>query len=90
MSLVKLDIETGEPAALRGMLATLERDKPPIFCEVLSDGVGAELEAILAPLGYRFYHLTADGPQERSEVRGHPDWLNYLFAVTPPELLFRA
>ena len=90
VSLVKLDIETGEPDALRGMRRTLERDKPPIFCEVLSDDVGAQLETILTPLGYRFYHLTDGGPQERGEIRGHPEWLNYLFAVMPPERLFRA
>ena len=90
VSLVKLDIETGEPDALRGMRRTLKRDTPPIFCEVLSDEVGAELETILAPLGYRFYHLTEGGPQERGEIRGDPEWLNYLFAVVPPERLFRA
>ena len=90
VSLVKLDIETGEPDALRGMRETLERDQPPIFCEVLSDAVGAELETILAPLGYRFYHLTDEGPQERGEIRGHPEWLNYLFAVTPPDRPLRA
>ena len=90
VSLVKLDIETGEPDALRGMRDTLQRDQPPIFCEVLSDAVGAELETILAPLGYRFYHLTDEGPQERGEIRGHPEWLNYLFAVTPPDRPLRA
>jgi FkbM family methyltransferase len=90
VSLIKLDIETGEPGALRGMRRTLERDKPHIFCEVLSDDVGAELETILAPLGYRFYHLTDEGPRERREIRAHPEWLNYLFAVTPPDRPLRA
>jgi FkbM family methyltransferase len=87
VSLVKLDIETGEPDALLGMCRTLERDQPPIFCEVLSTEVGARLRTILAPLGYRFYHLTADGPVERSEIVAHPEWLNYLFTVMPPERL---
>jgi FkbM family methyltransferase len=87
VSLVKLDIETGEPDALRGMRRTLERDRPPIFCEVLSTEVGVELRTILEPHGYRFYHLTDDGPQERSEIVGHPEWLNYLFTVMPPERL---
>lgn len=85
VSLVKLDIETGEPDALRGMARTLERDRPPIFCEVLSDEVGTRLKAILGPLGYRFYHLTADGPVERDEITGHPEWLNYLFTAMSPE-----
>jgi FkbM family methyltransferase len=87
VSLVKLDIETGEPDALRGMRRTLERDRPPIFCEVLSTDVGARLRTMLALLGYRFYHLTAEGPLERREILGHPEWLNYLFTVMPPERL---
>ena len=50
-------------------------------------GRGAEevLEEILRPLGYRFYHLTPDGPEERPDVRGHPTWLNYLFTTLAPE-----
>jgi FkbM family methyltransferase len=87
VSLVKLDIETGEPDALRGMRRTLERDRPPIFCEVLSTDVGARLRTMLALLGYRFYHLTAEGPLERREILGRPEWLNYLFTVMPPERL---
>jgi FkbM family methyltransferase len=87
VSLVKLDIETGEPEALRGMSQTLERDRPAIFCEVLSPDVGARLQTILAPLGYRYYHLTPEGPLERKEILSHPEWLNYLFAVTPPARL---
>ena len=85
VALVKLDIETGEPDALRGMCETLERDRPSIFCEVLSTDVGASLRTILAPLDYRFYHLTAGGPVERSEIVAHPEWLNYLFTVMPPD-----
>jgi FkbM family methyltransferase len=90
VSLVKLDIETAEPDALEGMRRTLEKDRPPIFCEVLGDDVGAQLQRILEPFGYRFYHLTAEGPLERTAILGHPEWLNYLFAVTPPDGLARA
>jgi FkbM family methyltransferase len=86
VSLVKLDIETGEPEALLGMSRTLERDRPAIFCEVLSADVGARLQTILAPLGYRYYHLTPEGPLEREEILCHPEWLNYLFALSRPEL----
>jgi FkbM family methyltransferase len=85
VSLVKLDIETGEPDALRGMQRTLERDRPVIFCEVLSEEVGARLRSQLAPLGYRFYQLTDQGPRESEVILPHPYWLNYLFTVTPVE-----
>jgi FkbM family methyltransferase len=81
VSLVKLDIETAEPEALQGMRRTLERDRPAILCEVLTDEVGTRLHAVLEPLGYRFYHLTDGGPVERSEIVSHPEWLNYLFTA---------
>jgi FkbM family methyltransferase len=84
VSLVKLDIETAEPQALRGMQRTVERDRPAIFCEVLNADVGSRLQSMLAPLGYRFCHLTDEGPVERTEIVSHPEWLNYLFTVTRP------
>jgi FkbM family methyltransferase len=87
VSLVKIDIETSEPDALRGMWRTLERDRPTIVSEVLSDTVGSQLQGLLAPLGYRFHHLTDEGPVEREEIRAHPQWLNWLFTVMPRERL---
>ena len=43
----------------------------------------AELAAILGPLGYGFYLLTADGPVRRERPEPHPDWMNYLFTTRP-------
>lgn len=82
VDLLKVDTETTECQVLRGMRATLERDRPDIFCEVLC-GSGTEfaLEEILGPLGYRYYHLTPEGPIRRDHVEGHPTWLNYLFST---------
>jgi FkbM family methyltransferase len=87
VSLLKLDIETGEPDALRGMRRTLERDRPTIVCEVLSTAVAAELQRLLAPFGYRFHHLTDSGPLESPQIEPHPQWLNWLFTVMPRERL---
>jgi FkbM family methyltransferase len=84
VDLLKIDTESTEPAVLAGALTTLERHRPNIICEVLR-GRGAErrLEEILAPLGYRHYLLTPDGPAPRERIEGHPDWLNYLFSALP-------
>jgi hypothetical protein len=73
-----------EPQVLRGMH---ERDetKPFIICVVLGRGSEGPLEEILRPLGYRYYHLTPDGPVHRDHIQGHPEWLNYLFATLSPE-----
>ncbi len=82
VDLVKIDTETTEPDVLLGMKETLARDHPRIVCEVLA-GRGAEprLEALLRPLGYRFFLLTPDGPVRKDAVLGHPRFLNYLFAT---------
>jgi FkbM family methyltransferase len=90
VDLVKADTESTEPDALRGMARTLERDRPAIVCEVLSGrATAAPLEQILRPLGYRFYVLTPEGPRREQSIEGHPEWLNHLFTVTPPDELLR-
>jgi FkbM family methyltransferase len=84
VDLVKIDTESTEPDVLAGMLEALRRDRPWIVCEVLA-GRGAEsrLNALLRPLGYRYYLLTPGGALPRSVIEGHPQWLNYLFAGRP-------
>jgi len=85
VGLIKIDTESTEADVLRGAGSLLERDRPPIVCEVLPGReTGPALEEILRPLGYRFFHLTPEGPIERGDIAGHPDWLNYLFAVDAP------
>lgn len=80
VDLIKIDTESTEPQVLTGMLQTLRRDQPIIFCEVLKGRGSAEaVEGILRPLGYRFYLLTPKGPIVNDHVEGHPEWLNYLF-----------
>jgi len=38
----------------------------------------------LAPLGYRFYQLTKDGPQSRDSISGSSQAPNYLFTLQAP------
>lgn len=80
VDLVKLDIEGGEPQALRGMQGILKRDRPVIFCEVLPDrGVPVEIEEILRPLDYQFYLLTDSGPDRKPQISKDGRWFNWLF-----------
>jgi FkbM family methyltransferase len=81
VDLVKIDTETTEPQVIRGMSGILARDNPDIVCEVLGRGSESALEEMLRPLGYHFYHLTPDGPVLRTQITGHPEWLNYLFSA---------
>jgi FkbM family methyltransferase len=84
VDLIKIDVEGGEPAVLRGAAEVLERHRPDIVCEVLSATRAAdELAQILRPLGYRFYLLAADGPTRRDRLEPHPHWMNHLFTTRP-------
>ncbi len=82
IDLMEIDTESTEPDVLRGMMETLRRDHPTIVCEVLHGrGSNQPLEEILAPLGYRYYLLTPQGPVLQEKIEGHPQWFNYLFTV---------
>lgn len=87
VDLLKIDVEGGEPAVLRGASGLLERFRPDLVCEVLSaTNAAEELDAILRPLGYAFHLLTADGPLRRDRPEPHPDWMNWLFTARPEDL----
>ena len=85
VDLVKIDTESTEPHVLRGMIKTLQRDRPFMVCEVLGRGSERELEEALQPIGYRYYHLTPSGPVLNQRIEGHPEWLNYLFTTLSPD-----
>lgn len=53
----KIDVERHEPAVLRGMQKILEYSHPPLLIEILDEEIGQEVETILKPLGYRFWHV---------------------------------
>ena len=88
VDLMKIDTESTEPQVLNGMIETIRRDRPVIFCEVLKQrGSEALLQEIIRYINYRAYLLTPDGPDLRDRVEGHPEWLNYLFtALSPSEV----
>jgi FkbM family methyltransferase len=67
VDLVKIDVEMHEPAVLRGMRTILERDRPTMIVEVLSDEVRGEIEEALAGLNYRW-----------TEIRDGEHWTNFL------------
>ena len=82
-----MDTEPTEHDVIMGARQTLTRDKPEIFCEVWPDeGNQRELEEVLRPLGYRFYHLLPEGPIERDVILGSEQFLNYLFTARPERL----
>lgn len=81
-SVVKLDIETHEPAALRGACRALSQG-PAIFCEVLATFTELELGELLPASQWKYFWIGPDGPVERRRIVGDPAWKynNYLFLV---------
>jgi FkbM family methyltransferase len=81
VDLLKIDVETAEPRVLRGALQTLRRDRPVIICEVLECVDHEAIHAVMAPLNYRYFHLTPAGPVHHDRLRGNPGrgHRNYLF-----------
>jgi FkbM family methyltransferase len=74
---VKMDTETTEADVLGGMVATLERFRPVVFCEVLEGwGVENRIEELLCPFEYRYYRLERQGPVREESLRGG---YNYVF-----------
>jgi len=86
VDLLKVDTEGTEPEVLLGMKEALERYRPTVFCEVLPGrDTGSALEAVLGPLGYRYYLLTSSGMHAKRRISADPVWLNWLFTPLQPE-----
>jgi FkbM family methyltransferase len=81
VDLIKIDTESTEPAVLRGLDATVRRDRPVIFCEVLSGRTESELQPLTDDWGYRTWWLSGDGPVRRDRIEGDPSsrFVNWLF-----------
>lgn len=75
---IKIDIEGGEVAAIRGLRPTLERDHPVILFEsnalmLRQTGTSAaELHELVASLGYRLFILRREGSPRLAPT--HPAW----------------
>jgi FkbM family methyltransferase len=79
---IKIDVEGFEPEVLQGGAAFLEQHRPDIICEVLPGaGTAPRLNAILAPLGYRFFEFTDEGAEPRPAIEAGSVMRDWLFTV---------
>jgi FkbM family methyltransferase len=73
-TLIKIDVETHEPQALRGARKLIERDRPWIVCEIVR---GADQDAMaaalgeLAELGYTFHCMAGPAPWHSAPADAH-------------------
>lgn len=78
VDLIKLDVETHEPEVLEGMEELLEKFKPILLIEVLSDEVGERIQAIVQNCNYLYFDIDEhDGIKQVSEIR-KSSYYNYL------------
>jgi FkbM family methyltransferase len=80
VDLVKMDVEGGEAAALRGATGLIRRHRPHIVVELLTAEAFRETAAILDRFGYKIIrHLGRSGPREVSERVRQDGEANYHF-----------
>jgi FkbM family methyltransferase len=83
--LLKIDVETHEPAVLRGFKEILERSRPTMLIEILNDTVAADMAKVLDGLGYAYFNIDdiTWPPQRvaRLSASGH-----FNFLVCRPEV----
>lgn len=75
-----IDVETAEPAVLRGARSILERHRPTIICEVLAGRTEKDIGEILAALDYAMYRFDGLRWVQEKKLFGdksyrHRDWL---------------
>jgi FkbM family methyltransferase len=89
VDLIKIDTESTEPLVLRGLHETLSQHRPDVICEVLAGRTEHDLEALLTPLGYRFYWITEGGLVRHDHLVGDNTYRqpNYLFTMRPEQAL---
>jgi len=87
-AVIKIDVETTEPAVLRGGLETIREHRPWILCEVLSGcGIEQPVMDLTAQLGYSWYHLTEEMPPRRvDKIVGDPDFAYFMYLLAPREI----
>lgn len=78
IDLMKIDVETHEPEVLEGMGKYLERFRPSILIEILSDEVGQKVQAMLEGKGYLYYHIDEVNEPELCSNITKSDFFNYL------------
>jgi FkbM family methyltransferase len=88
--IMKVDVETYEPAVLSGASETLATYRPSIIVEVLNrrgHDHGEDITRVIESYGYSCYELSARPTWEaQSAVRGRPASLNNDWLLTPQPL----
>jgi FkbM family methyltransferase len=88
VDLIKLDVESAEYRVIGGGRKTLLAQRPVILCEVLYGTTEKQLQSAFAGLGYRFFWLGNEGPQEQRELKPDPQYKFKNYLLLPEERRF--
>ena len=79
VDLLKIDVETHEPAVLRGFHELIKRDRPSMLIEILNDEVAQQVSALLEGLEYQYYNIDdVTWPPPRVQELTKSEHFNFL------------
>lgn len=84
LDLIKIDVESHEPAVLRGLGDWLPHFHPSLIVEIWNNDVGAAVEAALHGCDYHYFAITDTTTEPRTHIcNDFPDlgYLNYLIVT---------
>lgn len=84
LDLIKIDVESHEPAVLRGLGDWLPRFHPSLIVEIWNNDVGTAVEDALHGCDYRYFAITDTTTESRTHIcNDFPDlgYLNYLIVT---------
>jgi FkbM family methyltransferase len=79
IDLIKIDVETHEPAVIRGFKKHLAAFKPVMLIEILTDEIGREVQDAVDDCGYLYFNIDEKGAVRRVHKVVASDYYNYLF-----------
>lgn len=79
--LIKIDVESHEPAVLRGMADILLEHQPILICEIWNNKIGKEVEEVLDGCNYDYFSIGKSLCQTSGVCNDAPElgYVNYLF-----------
>ncbi len=79
VDLLKIDVETHEPAVLKGFAEVLRRDRPTLLIELLNDEVALQVAQLVSGLDYVYYNIDEiTWPPQRVDTLTKSKHFNFL------------
>jgi len=93
IDLMKIDVESHEPAVIEGMGALLEKFQPILFIEILTGEVAEKLSRFFSPEKYIFFNISEEAGYQKVGTLSRSDSFNFLICPVSrqhqlPEFIF--